>query len=219
MNAMNTNLDGLPFMGRAVATIVEPRLCRGIARGTLIVAEDGMRAIETLKVGDSVRTFDNGWQPIVAIRRTLLTPDLQDDADTPTPFTIPAGTLGNVRAITVMPDQGLMVGSENACDVMGDPFAVVPVQALEGQCGITRSAPARQTELFVLVFASEEVVYSDGGQLLHCDCQSPGGTCVCYDVKSVSEAREMLTDLDLAELVLEDERNEVLSRGRMARVA
>ena len=134
-------------------------------------------------------------------------------------MTIPAGTLGNARAITVMPDQGLMVGSENACDVMGDPFAVVPVQALEGLCGICRSAPARQTELFVLVFASEEVVYSDGGQLLHFDRVHPDRTCACYDVKSVSEARAMLTDLDLAELVLEDERNEVLSRGRMARVA
>lgn len=219
MNAMNTQLDGTPFIGQAVASVdVKKPLC-GIARGTLISAEGGVRPVEALEVGDCVRTFDNGWQPIIEIRKSTIVahPDASSDDDMP--LTIPAGTLGNVLDMIVMPEQGLMVGSENACDAMGDPFAVVPVQALEGLCGIKRSAPARQTEFFQLVFANEEVVFADGGQLLHFGRRQFGVRPSCYEVKSLGEAREMLTDLDLAELLLDDERNEVLSRGRMARVA
>ena len=216
MNALNTSIDGLPFMGQAVATVEIANPLRGVARGTLIATENGIRPVEELQAGDCVQTFDNGWQPIVEVRRITATPD---DQMADWPLTIPAGTLGNTRDITVMPDQGLMVCSENARDVMGDPFAVVPVQVLEGLCGISRTAPAQQTDLFILVFATEEVVFSDGGQLLHFGCEQMGGRPARYDVKSLNEAQDMLTDLDLAELVLEDERNEVLSRGRLARVA
>ena len=50
----------------------------------------------------------------------------------------------------------------------GDPFAVIPAHALEGFRGIYRAAPQQQIELIAVYFAQEQVIYAEGGALLHC---------------------------------------------------
>lgn len=222
MNVLNFGFGAMPFLkseGPVSHLVQDNETHCGVAAGTLIATSEGARPVEDLIVGDMIRTFDNGPRAVLAILRHGPALSAIEDNCAAHTITVPAGTLGNARPMVMMPDQGIMVGSENARDSMGDPFAVVPVRALEGLCGIHRSAPHQQTEFFTLVFAQDEVVFADGGQLLHFAAPQAGETGILYDIKTAREARQMLTDLDVAELMLEDERNDTLTFGRMARVA
>ncbi|MEM7520995.1 MAG: hypothetical protein AAF307_08145, partial [Pseudomonadota bacterium] len=55
-----------------------------------------------------------------------------------------------------------------ACDAYGDPFAVIPAKALDGYRGIRRMTPRTQVEVITLIFDEEQVIYGEGGALLHC---------------------------------------------------
>ena len=72
------------------------------------------------------------------------------------------------EALTLLADQGVLVESDAACEMYGDPFAVVPAHALEGVRGIRREAPQHRVELITILFAEEQVIYAEGGALLHC---------------------------------------------------
>mgnify|MGYP003669299203 CR=1 FL=1 len=62
---------------------------------------------------------------------------------------------------------GLMAGTR-ASDMYGDPFAIVPAHALDGVRGITRAVPPHRIELIAVYFADEQVIYAEGGALIHC---------------------------------------------------
>lgn len=141
---------------------------RGLLAGTRIATSMGWRAVEALAAGDLVLTFDAGLQPLADVRR-----DVFWTADAPTPSAyhsvfVPAGSLGNSADLELLPDQGVLVESDAACDAFGDPFAVLPAKSLEGYRGIHRVAPRTQIEVVTLIFATEQVVYAEGGALLHC---------------------------------------------------
>jgi Hint domain-containing protein len=141
---------------------------RGLLAGTQVATGMGWRAVEALAAGDMVLTFDAGLQPLVEVRR-----DVFWAADTTVPRAyasvhVPAGALGNAQDIELLPDHGVLIESDAACDAYGDPFAVIPAKALEGFRGITRIAPRTQIEVITLIFACDQVIYADGGALLHC---------------------------------------------------
>jgi hypothetical protein len=107
---------------------------------------------------------------------------------------VPAGALGNRDELTLLADQGVLVESDAASDMYGDPFAIVPAHALNGVRGITRAAPAHQIELIAVYFADEQVIYAEGGALIHCpanttaldkfiECQPSS-----YDVLNIRDA-------------------------------
>ncbi|WP_299046028.1 Hint domain-containing protein [uncultured Tateyamaria sp.] len=141
---------------------------RGHLAGTRVATAMGWRAVEALAAGDMVLTFDAGLQPLVEVRR-----DIFWTADAPVPAAyhsvfVPAGALGNASDLELLPDQGVLVESDAACDAYGDPFAVLPAKSLDGFCGIRRISPRMQIEIITLVFATEQVIYAEGGALLHC---------------------------------------------------
>jgi hypothetical protein len=123
-----------------------------------------------------------------------------------------------------LPQQGVLLESENACDAMGDPLAVVPAEVLVGISGI-RAQPIRETlQAYRLVFASEEVVYADGGLLLHCPAaalpaQMKAVQPPLYDVKTLAEAQAMLTDLDIAQLMLDEVQYDIPEPAPLENVA
>ena len=84
------------------------------------------------------------------------------------PFVVPVDALGNRVELVLLPDQGVLVESDATSDMHGDPFAIVPAIALEGVRGIARCAPQQQIELLAIYFDDEQVVYAEGGALLHC---------------------------------------------------
>ncbi len=140
----------------------------GLMAGTRVASNLGWRVIEALTVGDKVLTFDNGMQEIVELRRMTFWTDAPDTPVAQWPVIVPVGALDNREELTLLPDQGVLVESDAASDIYGDPFAIVPAQALEGLRGIYRSAPEQQIELIAIYFAQEQVIYAEGGALVHC---------------------------------------------------
>lgn len=143
-------------------------LTHGVIAGTRVASNLGWRDVAALSVGDQVLTFDNGMQEITEMRRSTMWVDAPDSAQALWPVTVPVGALGNRVELTLLADQGVLVESDAASDMYGDPFAIVPAVALVGLRGITRRAPQHAIEVISISFADEQVIYAEGGALLHC---------------------------------------------------
>jgi len=180
-------------------------LTHGLMAGTRVASNLGWRAIEALAVGDKVLTFDHGMREITEIRRSTVWLDAPDTAPALWPVIIPVGALDNRAELILLADQGVLVESDTAAEMYGDPFAIVPAQTLEGVRGIYRAAPAHQIELIAVYFADEQVIYAEGGALIHCPANTTAldtfleAQPAAYDVLSTPDA------VFLAEcLVMED---------------
>jgi len=138
----------------------------GLLHSTRVATRMGWRAVEALTVGDEVLTFDNGLQPITAVERIINWPDHRTCPDHAAPFEVPAGVLGNKERVWMLPNQLVMVESDLAEQMTGDPFALVPVDELEGWQGIKRVAPRAPHLVVVLHFADDEVIYAGDGALI-----------------------------------------------------
>jgi len=165
MNLRTAEATGAYDGGLAVQT-------HGLMAGTRVASNLGWRAIEALTVGDMVLTFDNGMQQITEIRRMTFWTDAPDTPSAMWPVIVPVGAMDNREEMTLLADQGVLVESETAADMFGDPFAIIPAHTLVGVRGITRAAPAEQIELIAVYFAEEQVIYADGGALIHCPTNS-----------------------------------------------
>ena len=164
----------------------------GLTAGTRVGTAMGWRAVDALAAGDMVLTFDHGLQPLVDVRREVLC--LSDTNLTGNQMVfIPAGAMGNSIDVELTPDQGVLVETEAACDAYGDPFAIVKAKALCGFRGIARHAPRTNLEIITLVFAQAQVIYAEGGVLVHCprtqvQLDDLGCSTLDYDVLSDREA-------------------------------
>jgi hypothetical protein len=143
-------------------------LSHGLMAGTRVASNLGWRAIDALAVGDKVLTFDNGMQVITEIRRAHMWLDAPETAEKLWPVVIPVDALGNREELTLLPDQGVMVESDAAQDMHGDPFAILTAQSLVGLRGIHQRQPMQRVELIAIYFAADEVIYAEGGALIHC---------------------------------------------------
>lgn len=172
-------------------------LSHGLMAGTRVASNLGWRAIDALTVGDKVLTFDHGMQEITEIRRAHMWLDAPDTAENMWPVVIPVDALGNREELILLPDQGVMIESDAAQDMHGDPFAVLTANSLVGLRGIRRRQPMNRVELIAVYFADDEVIYAEGGALIHCprdmstlDKFLEAGT-QTYTVLSGEEAEEL----------------------------
>ncbi|MEP1521295.1 Hint domain-containing protein [Ascidiaceihabitans sp.] len=140
----------------------------GLLSGTRVASNLGWRSVDATEIGDSVLTFDHGMQQVTDIRRSTLWVDATAVPIHMWPVFVPAGALGNRVDMTVLPEQGILIESEAAVDQHGDPFAVVPINALAGVRGIKSQPPVQRLEVITLFFASEQVIYTEGALLCHC---------------------------------------------------
>ncbi|MEM8591515.1 MAG: Hint domain-containing protein [Pseudomonadota bacterium] len=138
----------------------------GLLHSTRVATAMGWREAEALAVGDEVLTFDNGLQPITAIERVINWPDHKTCPEHAAPFEVPAGVLGNKERIWMLPNQLVVVESDMAEALTGDPFALVPVSVLAGWRGIVRVSPRAPHLVVVLRFENDEVIYAGDGALL-----------------------------------------------------
>ncbi len=173
-------------------------LTHGLMAGTRVASNLGWRSIEALAVGDKVLTFDNGMQRIIEIRRVPMWLDAPETVEAAWPVTVPADALGNRETLTLLPEQGVMVESDSAFDQYGDPFAVLAASALVGLRGIYRRRPTFPVDMIALYFEQEEVIYAEGGALIHC----PRDTSTLDKFLSLSPADyEVLNQQDAAYMV------------------
>jgi len=181
-------------------------LSHGLMVGTRVASNLGWRAIDALTVGDKVLTFDHGMQEITEIRRAHVWLDAPESAQTLWPVVVPVDALGNREELVLLPDQGVMIESDAAQDMHGDPFAVITALSLVGLRGIRQRQPMEKVELVGVYFAGDEVIYAEGGALIHCPADMStlakflDAAAPTYSVLS-GEAAEELADL----IYLEDE--------------
>ena len=136
---------------------------RGITSGTRIATAKGWRKVEHVAVGDQVLTFDNGPQEVIAITRATQFVQPGAAPEFAHPIDVPAGVLGNAEPMVLLPEQNVMIESDEAEALCGDPFALIPAKALVGYRGVERFRALRPFEVVTLHFANDEVIYAEGG--------------------------------------------------------
>lgn len=141
---------------------------QGILAGTRVASNLGWRVAEALAPGDKVLTFDNGMQTVQEVRREVIW--MEDDSVPKQhwPVHVPAGALCNRVALSILPDQGVVVESDVADDAFEDPFAVIAARELVGLRGIAQAPLSFQQEVVTIIFEDEQVIYAEGGALIHC---------------------------------------------------
>lgn len=149
-------------------------LATGLVSGTRVATTFGWRPVEAVAVGDHVLTFDDGMQVVTRVERGYLWTASSPVPSHLWPLEIPEGALGNQRAMKLLPEQSVMVESDSAEHLFGDPFTLIPASALEGYKGITRVPPMAPVEVITLHFDKDQVVFANVGALFFCPAHSEG---------------------------------------------
>ncbi|MEM8979102.1 MAG: Hint domain-containing protein [Pseudomonadota bacterium] len=143
----------------------------GIVAGTKVASNLGWRSVECIEPGDKVLTYDHGLQVVTGVTRSFLWIGEKDCPESAWPLLVPEGALGNQSDLWIVPEQHVLIESEIAERVYGDPFVVIPALSLEGHKGITRSCPKQVIEVLQLEFDRDEVVFANMGALFFCPKQ------------------------------------------------
>ncbi|WP_300519404.1 Hint domain-containing protein [Aliiroseovarius sp.] len=173
----------------------------GFAAGTVVATHLGWRPVEAVTIGDYVMTFDNDMQPITAVTRGASCLATGDFPEHLLPIEVPAGVLGNDRTMIVLPEQSVMVESDAAEELLGDPFALIPARALLGFRGIDLLHPAHPIDVVTLHFEQDQVIYADGGALVFCSAAIFGVASVDFMSDQKIPVPYQVLDRDRAELL------------------
>ena len=150
----------------------------GLVSGTRVATRMGWRPVEAIAVGDEVLPFDHGLQTVIEVRRDVVWNAASTCPEHLWPLRVPAGALGNLQETYLLPEQHVLVESDAAEDYLGDPFAMLPAEALIGFRGITRQMPTQMIEVVTLHFRRDEVVFANIGALFY----QPKSTCLVGDL-------------------------------------
>jgi hypothetical protein len=140
----------------------------GLLSGLRLQTAFGLRPVEGVIAGDQVMTFDHGLRTVTAVRRRRLPTRPGALPPEQWPLRVPVGAFANPSVDLLCPGQPVVIESDYAEAVTGDPFVAIPVAALEGMRGVTRVPPTAEMEVITLEFAQPEVVISDGNALFLC---------------------------------------------------
>lgn len=143
-------------------------IATGLIGGTLVATDLGWQPVQDLRAGDRVVTFDNGMQVLRSVRVSSLWTAQADAPRKVWPMQVPAKALGNRAEMTLMPEQAVLIESDQAEELYGDPFMLVSAGTLDGYKGITRVPPQREVTVVTLEFEGDQVVYVNGTLLAHC---------------------------------------------------
>lgn len=140
----------------------------GLISGTLVATEHGWRTVDRIAPGDQVLTFDHGLIAVHDVRRRSLAPVNAHEKPEMWCLHVPPGALGNRSAFGLLPSQNVLIESDLAEAMLGDPFVMMTAQSLLGFSGITRARLDPMDTVATLVFEHEQVVHVAGSALLHC---------------------------------------------------
>ncbi len=159
-------------------------LACGLVAGTHVATALGWRTVEAIATGDLVLTFDRGLQPVRGVVRGVNWDRAAPLPDSLCPLHVPAGALGNQEVMTLMPEQSVLLESDTADAVFGDPFVLVAGAGLVGFRGIERLRPDGVHEVIQLQFDTDEIVFANLGALVFC----PDARILCVDTLLSAEA-------------------------------
>ncbi|WP_461472156.1 Hint domain-containing protein [Pararhodobacter sp.] len=178
-------------------------IAEGLLAGTTVATDQGWLPVETLRAGDRVVTFDHGMRPVKAVRISKLWTAAQGAPRAVWPLLIPARVLGNRSETRLLPEQSVLIESDAAEEMYGDPFTMVAAGTLEGYMGITRVPPTRELTVVSLKFEGDEVVYTNGTMLVHCPNPRPAMVATADELMSaeMTALYQKLTDQQARSLV------------------
>lgn len=133
--------------------------------GTMIETATGNVSIETMKVGDSVRTLDNGYQKIRWISSKNVTAAELSRNSKLSPIRIKAGALGQglpERDLLVSRQHRVLIRSKIAQRMFGTNEMLVPVIQLVVHEGIEIAAEIESVTYWHILFDKHEVIFSEG---------------------------------------------------------
>ncbi|MBL3568066.1 hypothetical protein BV509_16075 [Rhodovulum sulfidophilum] len=186
----------------------------GFSAGTRLATRDGWRPVEALVPGDMVLTFDRGSQPIRSVERGFLWRGPSACPLPLWPLDVPEGVLDNTQPLMLLPEQTLLIESDLAEEIYGDPFVRLPASILDGVLGIRRTAPLLGSSVPVvsIAFESPEIVYANGAALVHCPPRKIGETLsidrlhelhfealACGVIPTLDDARRIVAALESAQ--------------------
>lgn len=166
-NTIRTSEPGDQLTDLAEAGIV----C--FVRGTRIETEFGERPIESLTVGDRIRTVDNGLQPIrwIGSRRTLA-------CGRHAPIRLSSGSMGNHSDLLVSQQHRILFEGWKPELYFAEPEVLVPAAGLLSDIAQLDDA-RREVEYWHFLLEAHELVWANGAV-----------------VESLLPAREALSSLD-----------------------
>ncbi|WP_204114119.1 Hint domain-containing protein [Shimia biformata] len=127
------------------------------APGTRIATDNGDVAVEDLRAGMRVLTLDNGYQPILWIGHSVLTPQTDN-----LPICIRAGVLDNDRDLVVSPQHRILLTGSRAELLFGSDEVLVKAKDLLNDISVTRCHQADRVDYFHLLLPDHELILSDG---------------------------------------------------------
>ncbi|AML50223.1 Hint domain-containing protein [Falsihalocynthiibacter arcticus] len=163
----------------------------GMISGTRVATQFGWRDVTKIVPGDRVLTLDGGLQVVKAVRHEQVAQIPGDSL-----LKVPSLALGNRETVYLLATQDVMIESDAAEDLFGDPFALIPALALEGLRGIQRVAATEELRVVAIEFAQDQVVFANIGALFLCPRSEQANMVevaeldlLTYDALPMSEAR------------------------------
>ncbi len=132
------------------------RVVACFAAGAMIETARGERAIESLQVGDLVRTADHDYQPIRWIGSSKVAA-----TGSVAPILIKAGALGNTRDLKVSPQHRMLLGGWQAEMLFGGDEVLVAAKHLVNDQTILR-LEGGEVHYFHMLFDAHEIVFANG---------------------------------------------------------
>ena len=139
-------------------------IARGVYGSTAVATLTGWRCAASLIVGDCVLTVANGAQVI----RQIDTVAVEPDHGPLWSMHLPARGFGATAALSLPPDQPLLIETDQALPFCGEPFALIPTLALDGWRGAAPFMADAPEQPLVLRFAKPDMIYAGPGLILGC---------------------------------------------------
>ena len=158
--ANSGNYDGVEI---GIETATFDVVC--FTSGTAILTSDGPRPVETLRVGDLVRTKDNGDKPIRWIGSRSFENLSHGGRANLRPVVITAGALGNglpEKDLSVSRQHRILVSSKVVNRMFGVNDVLIPAAKLTAIPGIYVDESITNVHFFHILFDAHEVIFANG---------------------------------------------------------
>jgi hypothetical protein len=137
----------------------------GFLSSNTVLTTKGWRFAGTLRDGDEVMTYGEGFVPI---QQVVKTDSFSSRVPCPAhfwPLRIPAGVLDNQVPFLLLPDNSVLFDVED--DPEAEP-ALIPCRALMGRGGVTMEDPMQRQPVIALHFDRPQLVAVAGGAYVSC---------------------------------------------------
>ncbi|MCT8159318.1 Hint domain-containing protein [Pseudoruegeria sp. SHC-113] len=128
--------------------------CLGLVSGTQVRCEQGEEAVESIRPGTRVVTPGGTYETVLAVARTPVPQTVLTCLPRFAPVVFPANALGNARAFSLAPGQGLRVGGPNVEYDFGEIDVLVAAREFAPLTKAYADAPSRGVTYHNLILSA-----------------------------------------------------------------